>query len=105
MKHLYISFLILFILSCSSGFYKKERIYLSDNIALYLIDENDYPEEEIKQYLNPVQKFPDNAIENISLVLANLEVEKEGIFSKDILSSCLSFTIRTNSKYFKRNYS
>jgi hypothetical protein len=76
---------LLFFLQCASGFYKKERIYLSDNTAVYLIDEDAYPDDkELKKYIKPVKNFPDDAIKKISLVLTNLEVEKEGLFSKDI---------------------
>lgn len=68
---------------CSSGFYKKENIYISERLAIYLLDEEDYPEEEIKKYLPKLKKFPDNAYEDIKFLFQSLYVEKELIYSKD----------------------
>jgi hypothetical protein len=86
LKKIFLNLLIInFVLYCSSGFYKKERIFLTDNIAIYLLDEKDYPEDkEIQKYLKPVKKFPADSLEKIKFVLSNLEVEKESFFSKDV---------------------
>ncbi len=83
MKKLFIFFIPFLILHCSSGFYKKENIYLSENLAIYLLNEKDYPEDESKLYTSPVLKFPKDSEKNLFALLKSLKVEKEGIFSKD----------------------
>lgn len=72
-------------LQCSSGFYKREIVYLSENIAIYFIDEDDYPDDiNIKPYVSPTKTFPTTFLEDLKIVISLLKVEKESIFSKDI---------------------
>lgn len=83
MKRIFIFTTFFWGLYCSSGFYKKENIYLSESLAIYLLDEKDYPEKELRQYTPPVLKFPENSTENLKILLKTLIVEKEGFFTKD----------------------
>lgn len=85
MRFSFVIIIIYFIAYCSSGFYKRERIYLSQNIAIYFIDEEDYPDDKnIKQYLTPIKAFPDTFRDDLKTAVLLLKVEKEGFFSKDI---------------------
>lgn len=85
MKHwvLLSSLILNFLVFCSSGFYKKENIFTSERLAIYFLDEEDYPEEEIKKYLPKLKKFPENAYDDIKFLFQSLYVEKESIYSKD----------------------
>ncbi len=78
----FITFFI--IVQCSSGFYKKERVYLSENLAIYIFNEKDYPDDkELQYFLKPSLKFPDSTIQDLKAIFSTLKVEKESIFSKD----------------------
>ncbi|MFN3604844.1 MAG: SHOCT domain-containing protein [Leptonema sp. (in: bacteria)] len=84
MKNKYFLFLCGFLLFCSSGFYKKENVYISERLAVYFLNEEDYPDRDLRKYLPPLKSFPENSTENLKVLLKSLYVEKEGIFSKDV---------------------
>ncbi len=84
-KYSFVILVINFIVFCSSGFYKKERIYLSQNIAIYFLNEEEYPDDKnIKKYLTPIKSFPATFYDDLKTAVSKLDVEKEGFFTKDI---------------------
>ncbi|MCS7204584.1 MAG: SHOCT domain-containing protein [Leptospiraceae bacterium] len=73
-----------FFVSCASGFYKKKKIYTSDDLVIYFLDQSDYPDEkEIRAQLPPLLPIPENSIEILSFALSELKIEKKEIFGKN----------------------
>ncbi len=85
MKKIFVFFILLIFVDCKTGFHKKENVYLSNQIAIYLYNQEDYPEDkEIKAHLKDIQKFPENSYEKLISLFENLKIEKKTFFSREI---------------------
>lgn len=66
--------------SCASGFYTKRPIYKSDQVYIFTLDNEVYPDDqELRQTMKPPQPMPVNSAQSFLNLLTYLKVEKKGL--------------------------
>ncbi|HBS03972.1 MAG TPA: hypothetical protein DEA96_03330 [Leptospiraceae bacterium] len=70
--------------SCMGGFYSRENKILDNYFAIYTLESEDYPDEELQAYMGEQQKFPSMKPSDLIQILGGLKFRKESLWGSDV---------------------
>lgn len=77
---IHVLLILSFALSCSSGFYQRKPLNDTQDLGIFAISSNDYPDADIQSRLPEMSEMPPLTKEKIWDVLGNLVFRKESIW-------------------------
>ena len=70
--------------SCMGGFYSRETRILDNYFAIYTIPSEDYPDEELQEFLGEPAQFPAMSSGDLIQLLGGLKFRKESLWGTDV---------------------
>ncbi|MEQ8351398.1 MAG: hypothetical protein RH862_07935 [Leptospiraceae bacterium] len=70
--------------SCMGGFYSRENKILDNYFAIYTIESDAYPDEELRAYMGQQQKFPRMKPSDLIQILGGFKFRKESMWGSDV---------------------
>lgn len=66
------------------GFYSRESKILDNYFAIYTIPSEDYPDEELREYMGQQQAYPEMSAGDVIQLLGGLKFRKESLWGTDV---------------------
>lgn len=70
--------------SCMGGFYSRENRILDNYFAIYTLESQAYPDDELQAYMGKQQKFPAMKPSDLMQILGGLKFRKESLWGTDV---------------------